>query len=216
MKNLRWKGGLIVAAAVIGFQWYVEANPVEPVKPVEDVKHETLTKMNSLNLSLPTTPVTEKVKVIKNWQYHFENDQLRHTIKEYGDNASQNKIKFAFPYDRDTWLHIMTVSGNLNMKKYKPHAPVREVYLTTNNGQFECGYDGCYASVSFDGGKVHRFHLEMINTYPNNVMYMTDGQAFIKEAKKHKNAIIEVDYFNNGSQQFMFSLHDEKLKSFSS
>jgi len=216
MKNLRWKGGLVVAAAVIGFQWYVAENPVEASQETITTHEDTMTKVSALKASLPVQQVKKVVRRNQHWQYNFENDELRHTRKEYGNNQSLTKHRFSFPYDRDTYLHIWTVSGPVrNMAKNAPHAPVREVYLTTNNGQFDCGYDGCYASVSFDGGKVQRFSLRMPRSYPNNVLYMTDGQRFMQELKKHKRAIIEVDYYQYGSQQFTFALHDETETTYS-
>jgi len=216
MKGLRWKGGLVVAAAVIGFQWYVEANPVqaEPVK--ESALVSTIKAVSSVSETLPVKPVAKRVEHAQHWFYNYEDDELRHTTEEYGSNRSLNKHRFAFPYDNDTYLDIRTVSMPLKHRLKSGHPAVKNVFFTTDNGQFDCGYDGCYATVSFDGGKVERFRLTMPNAYPHNVLYMIDGQRFLHEIRHHQSAIIEVDFFQNGSQQFRFRLHDETTTSYSS
>jgi len=216
MKGLRWKGGLVVAAAVIGFQWYVEANPTKPKGIHENSVISTAQASTTVAAALPVKTVAKRVDHTQNWFYHYQDDDLRHITEEYASNPSRTKHRFAFPYDNDTWLTIRTVSVPLKHKMTSGHPKVKDVFLTTNNGQFQCGYDGCYAAVSFDGGKVERFHLTMPNAYPNNVLYMIDGQRFLREMSKHKTAIIEVDYFQNGSQQFRFRLHDETRTTYSS
>lgn len=216
MKGLRWKGAMIVAAAVIGFQWYVEANPVEAQPVKESVVTSTLSKVEKLPSSLPVAQVSKKVIPSRNWGYHYEHDELRHVYHEYGANTSENAHRFAFPYDRDTRLSIETLSFPVKARLKAGHVPVKGVFLTINNGQFECGYDGCFATVSFDGGKVERFRLSMSLTNPNNVLYMIDGQRFLREARKHHTAIIEVDFFQSGSRQFRFNLEDETTTTYSS
>ncbi|NIG13020.1 hypothetical protein F3J37_01130 [Pantoea sp. Al-1710] len=210
MKHVRLIGSVVACALVVGVQIYYKTHDYhESVTTTSQVT--TLTeRVSALPASLPMKRVEKSVQQTISWNYHFETDKLRHETKEYGSNASLNQHKFAFPYNRGAWLNIQTVSYPIKSLKTKDHAPVKNVFLTTTDGQFDCGYDGCSAVVSFDGGKVETFHLEMVNGNPNNVMLITDGKRFMKELKQHKMAIIEVDYYMNGSQQFTFHLNDEK------
>jgi len=210
MKGLRLKGCLLVAAVVIGFQWYVEANPVVPHHFTPDSHTSLVEKIGDLSTTLPLTQVQKSVDHHQHWFYHFETDALRQQTKEFGANHSLNKHIFDFPYNKGAWLNIETISKPIkNKNTLKGHAPVMAVLLTTTDGQFDCGIYGCDALASFDGGKVERFHLEMLNGNPNNVMVMTDGKRFLNEVSKHKSVIIEVDYFQNPGQQFRFSLKDK-------
>jgi len=209
VKNLKIGGCAVVVALVVGYQWYVQANPIPQDEPVMSQREEVIDKLSHLSTTLPVKQVRKIETNEKNWHYHFEHDDLRQTTTEFGNNSSLNKHVFSFPYNKGAWLNIATTSKPIkDVKAYKPRSSINRVFLTTTDGQFLCEYDGCYASVSFDGGKVERFRVSTLVGSANNIMEVIDGQRFMREVKRHKSAIIEVDYFQNGSQQFRFNLND--------
>jgi len=183
----------------------------------DTTKHASLSdKIDNLAYTLPVKSVTRVEKSVKHWGVHFEHDDLRGTDIKYSSNASLNKKVFNFPYNKGAYLSINYRSYAVHGENGKKNAKTKDVYLYTTDGQFDCGYDGCYASVRFDDGKVQRFALSRSTGGRNDVLFVNDAQRFVKAVSQHKNAIIEVPFWQYGPQQFSFILHDENNVIYSS
>jgi len=188
-----------------------QASEPKPEKSVSE-------KIADFPQTLPVRTVKRIEKNVQHWFSHSEHDDMRGTDQEYTSNTSLNHMRFNFPYDHGTSLSINYRSYPFMMKgEHKPsHVKTKEVFLVATDGQLDCGYNGCMVRVRFDNGKVQHFSASRAAGGNNQAIFIDNPQRFVNEVAKHKTAIVEVDFWQYGAQQFTFALKDEKNVTYSS
>jgi len=167
--------------------------------------------------TLPVKPVIEKVEGIDPWSIQYDHDDMRNTIRRYEANRSQNHVTLDFPYEKGSWVDLVLVSGNVKEHKGLKRESIKpnQVYFHLTDGQFDCGFDGCVASVKFDDGKIETFSLSRSTGGRNDFLFLDNSARFIKEVKSHQHVTIELPIWRDGRQQFIYQLKSTVHKTYS-
>lgn len=142
------------------------------------------------------TPVNSK------WRYNEDTDQMRNTKSYWAMLASENSVDFDFPYNG---------GSTLKMELRKSAKYGNDIYFTISKGQFSCGYDGCRATIKFDNGKPQKISLVEAGDADMTTLFLA-GKAgnLAAKIKKSKTMMIELNFYQEGSRQFLF--HTEGLQ----
>lgn len=129
------------------------------------------------------------------WEYSDSEDKMRGTKTRYAELASDNLVPLDFPYQPGTRLNI-TIRKRIGSKD--------QVFVRVDKGQIPCGYDGCKISAKFDEGKVQTYSGVASDSGRSDVIFIEASARFLKALKTSKKAILEVQFFQSGRQQFQF------------
>lgn len=134
------------------------------------------------------------------WNYDKEPDGISGKPIISAETTSTNSVNFAAPYDGGSVLSIY-------LRKH-PRSGVSAIVSITK-GQMVCDVsDGCTVVATFDGGKPRRFHAQEPSDYTSTALFVTPTSSFISALRSSKTATLEVEFYQEGSQQFTFATHD--------
>jgi len=167
---------------------------------------------------LPLQQVFEKVEGLDPWSTDYRHDDMRKSVQKFESNRSLNHYTLGFPYNHGSWVDVNLRSANVKEKRGLNQAAIKpkDVYFYLTDGQFQCFYEGCVASVRFDDGKVETFSLSEASDGDTQYLFVNDSGRFIKEVKSHKKMIVELPFYQYGRKQFTFQLNNTVHKVYSS
>lgn len=131
------------------------------------------------------------------WAYRSSDDKMRGAVSDFAINDSLNEVNIGSPYG--------VVSLRMTLRKGAKFG--NDVILGLSEGQLQCGImSGCAITVKFDDAKVRRFTADESSSPMNSIIFLRDVAGFVAKLKTAKHAIIEVDTFTSGSEQFEFDV----------
>lgn len=86
-----------------------------------------------------------------------------------------------------------------------------DVMLVARNSQFSCGVRDCVATVKFGQEQPKKYALTRAADMSTHALFIEKADDFVGRARKVDAAIVEVDIFRHGRQQFSFDLPPLKL-----
>jgi hypothetical protein len=67
-------------------------------------------------------------------------------------------------------------------------------------------YDGCHATVRFDGEPAERVELVEPSDNSSDTVFVSEARPFIAKLKKAKKVIVELEIYEAGRPQFEFDV----------
>ena len=123
--------------------------------------------------------------------------------------ASKNRMT-------DQIIHSAHISSTQMLPATGPYAAQRLglavidrglVTLSTSDQQFDCtGIDGCRVQVRFDGEKALTFQVHELGNIKPPALAFDDGANFVTALQGHKEMLVQVDIFDEGSEAVSFSI----------
>jgi hypothetical protein len=139
------------------------------------------------------TAATEKKE---NWEYSESEDKMDGKKFVFASSKSTNKVELKFPYDGGTTMEVnLRNDGKEN-----------EVILTLDKGSFMASVGGSQSvKVKFDDQAATEFSYGSSADGDTKMAFLNNSQSFIKKIKASKKVMIEVTFFQQGSQIFEFN-----------
>jgi hypothetical protein len=132
------------------------------------------------------------------WTYSTTEDKVRGATSYFASTTSTNSVELDAPYDGGSTLR-MTV------RKSPAHGA--DVILLLSSGQLLCrAYDGCYATVRFDGDPAERVELVEASDNSSDTVFVSEASPFIAKLRKAKRVIVELEIYEAGRPQFEFDI----------
>lgn len=155
------------------------------------------------SFSAPVQPGTVNQQAVADfvrdnpWTYDKSADQLSGGSIISAATVSTNSVNFSAPYDGGSTLEIY-------LRKH-PRSGT-DALISISKGQIVCDVsDGCPIHVRFDGGKARTFTGWIPTDYSSTALFLRPTGAFIAGLARSKKVVIEVEFFEQGRQQFTFN-----------
>lgn len=130
----------------------------------------------------------------KTWEYtNTTNDMGEKTEMAY--ILAQDLVKLDFPYNGGS-------QGKITLRK--KDGAVDAMFLI-DNGQIDTDYDGTYIRVKFDDEKPVKWSMSQADDNSSDVLFFNNEKKFLDKLKNSKKVVLEVPFFQNGNQQFVFN-----------
>ena len=129
------------------------------------------------------------------WFYSERVDELRGTSVSLAQLTSNNSVDLPFPWAGGTRGSIIIRHNGLDC----------DVLFVVNQGQFRFGRMVYLISSKSDDRKVLEWSANKPPDAKTNVMILNAPKAFIRSVVGAERLIVEGQFYNAGSQQFVFS-----------
>jgi len=204
------KKGYSNTAKLIGFGWLAffilaacfgggDRSPVTPpslAQAASTAKPLTNTVRANNGASQSTAAENADEGSKSTWSYSVKEDKMRNTKTKYATVSSTNTLNFDFPYDGGS-SGIITIRNSSKFGK--------DILLRISKGQFNCG-STCSVTVKFDNGKLLKYSADTASDGSIDVIFIQGFERFVKQLKTAKKMMIEVEFFQAGSQQLEFDV----------
>lgn len=166
--------------------------------------------MKWLKFAILSTALISSQAMSARWALTYSKDEMRGTTEKILQTESLRPVELLPPYEGGSWLGIVLRSPKVELKEGESpdNIEVDKAILAISKGQFNCpSYDGCHINVKFDDQKIEKYKTLKPNNGSSDVIYLEDPEKFLQDIKKHKQLIIEADFYQSGPQQFKFNLN---------
>jgi hypothetical protein len=153
------------------------------------------TKSNNKN-----TIVNKPSKKV-NWEYSNRINQMTSKKDFFAKIYSTNSLNFQPPYDGSQNAMIML--------RYK--GVRNDVTLSIDKGQFYSrGLDDGNVKIRFDVGKAKEYEYSLPSDGGTDMIFIHPAKSIINKMKKSKIMLVEVSFYNEGSQTLNFNVDSLK------
>jgi len=160
-------------------------NVVDPASPI-DVTSSLPDENESAGIDSP------------HWEYSETADKVRGATTYIAGLESLNSVNLAPPYDGGSTVR-------LSVRKHPEWGT--DVYFRLSSGQLLCNsYSGCYATVRFDDRAAERFNLNEPSDNSSDMVFVQGSTRFIRELKRSKHVVVELEIYEGGRPQFEFDV----------
>jgi hypothetical protein len=128
------------------------------------------------------------------WQYENKTDQMRGSTSKIASVDALQTLSLAFPYG-DT---IPT----LNIRQDPKFG--FDIYLTSKGQPLCRSYENETVSVKFDNGPVQEWRCNEAADGSAGVVFFQNARNLLGKIKSSEKMAVEVNYYDNGRQQFTF------------
>ncbi len=162
---------------------------------------------NDIKTEKAKRAAVEKQELLKkalglSWNYNESQDKMgRGTIKTASIH-SINTVNFEFPYQGEQ-------RATLQLRVHPKHG--KDVIFGIEQGQFQCGFNGCSITVRFDEGKPQNFRAAQPADNDTTTLFIKNYPSFYSAAKKSKKIYIEATFYQQGTRVFEFDSADLKF-----
>lgn len=163
---------------------------VDSAKAADSARLADSTKMKDGEVEIPKSDTTP------NWSYDTTKDEMTSGSTITAITQATNNFELAPPYDGDNWAQIQLRRRRGNT----------DIIFQIEKGQFMGGVEGTNIKVRFDENRYSEYYCNPASDYDPTVLFLTDVETFIEHLKKAKKLIIEADIYDNGGQEFEFSV----------
>jgi hypothetical protein len=132
------------------------------------------------------------------WNYEEDTDKMHGGKAYFASIRSSNTLNFSSPYDGGSL-------GTLQIRKRASDGT--SVLFMISKGQIVCS-PSCTINVKFDDRAPIRFEGHQPSDYSHQAIFIAPAKKFVQEVKKAKNTLVEVTYYQAGSQVAEFSTTD--------
>lgn len=156
--------------------------------PSQAAQSITSEATSALAESTPLPPTSK-------WIYEGKFDSMRGAMTRFADLQSENELDFAFPYSggAHVFIHLQDRAGQIG------------AMLVVEKGQFICNSlaEGTVAA-KFDDGAIQHFTCAGTADGRTNVIFIHPAKRFVAALRKSHSALIEAQFFQEGSRQIDF------------
>lgn len=129
------------------------------------------------------------------WEYHNKTDQMRGTSTRFAESTSTNKVNFGAPYSGGSYLELTLRERSKDGLN---------ILFTISKGQFQCA-TGCKFFAKFDEGKIYEIAATGSSSGSVDTIFVEDEIPFLEALRRSKKLIVEMEFFQEGSNQFVFN-----------
>ncbi len=193
---IKWIVGIFLAFWIIGAVGEFISGSSSPA----DVSEQVMQKDQEAAKEDQNTSLAEDAKPLTNWMYQESVDEMRGETTYLAINKSLNTAELAFPYGAGVELNIVLRDD----AKYGEN-----VFFGVNKGQLFCSYQDCYISIKFDDGPVQKLATSEASGGRSESLFLEDGiNAFVEKLKESETVMIEVNFYDHGTEQFKFDVSE--------
>lgn len=135
-------------------------------------------------------------KVTSLWEYSEKEDKMRGTKTKLATIKSLNEIPVSFPTRGMTKLEMLV----------RQEGGKQDVFLRATNGALDPCTPQCTIAAKFGDGAVVAFTAYPPSGIPGSAMFVANAARWLKLMKAAKLAVVEVNLFEGGRQQFEFAV----------
>lgn len=129
------------------------------------------------------------------WEYRNKTDQMRGTNTRFAESTSTNKINFSAPYSGGSHLELTLRERSQDGLN---------ILFTISKGQFQC-VTGCKFFAKFDEGKIYEIAATNSSSGKVDTIFVEDEAPFLQALRQSKKLIVEMEFYQEGSKQFVFN-----------
>ena len=129
------------------------------------------------------------------WEYRNKTDQMRGTTTRFAESTSTNKVNFGAPYAGGSYLEMTLRERSKDGLN---------ILFTISKGQFQCS-SGCKFFAKFDEGKIYEIAATGSSSGSVDTIFVQDEPPFLEALRNSKRLIVEMEFFQEGSSQFVFN-----------
>ena len=138
------------------------------------------------------------------WGSSSKTDSMTGKDIHFAYSTSINQVIFKWPYG--------TVRGHLAVRNHPRYG--KDVYFEVDKGHILCHtMDPCSVLIKFDGNNPVSFRGIKPSDGSTTTVFVTGFDKFIKLASKAKKAIVEVEFYQSGRQEFVFDVEGFPIES---
>jgi hypothetical protein len=139
--------------------------------------------------------------IAKPWEVEKSIDKMSGESRVVASLESNNMLSLPFPYNGPN-------SGFVYLRQ-RGKSP-SEVAVGVSKGQLMCrSYSPCTISVKFDNGPIQKFEGSGTSSGDSTVTFLSNPQGFIKNLKKSKSFMIQIELYKTGKEVLEFSPDSE-------
>jgi hypothetical protein len=185
---------IVFVSVVVSFLGSIRSTPSAPANSTPS--HTSTAAPARVDKSPPSQAATDSPPATEvHWRYSEDKDALTGHTTKIACTTSTNEIHLDFPYHDVTAQICIRNSPRFG----------RDIYFTLNgDGQILCNFMGCTIKASFDHGPVLTFSAVEASDHSSNIIFIQGYARFLKELKKSKVAVIEVNFYRAGAQNISF------------
>jgi hypothetical protein len=135
----------------------------------------------------------------KTWEYDSKTDKMGSTTQVAGVLAN-DLVNLEFPYNGGSQAKLLI---------RKENGPT-EILFVIDKGQIDTDMDGTYIKIKFDDEAPKKWSMSTSSDGSRDVLFFNNETALLKKIKESKKIVLEVPFYQNGSQQFVFNTADLK------
>ena len=129
------------------------------------------------------------------WEYRNKTDQMRGTSTRFAEATSTNKVNFSAPYAGGSHLELTLRERSKDGLN---------ILFTISKGQFQCS-GGCKFFARFDEGKIYEIAATGSSSGSVDTIFVEDESPFLEALRGSRKLIVEMEFFKEGSNQFVFN-----------
>lgn len=152
----------------------------------------------------PITPVegatSPPAEAEKNWYYNSKEDKMGATSKTATVFANE-ELQFQFPYSGGSIASFTIRKKNGT-----------DMFLKVSKGQFMTNIDGGECRIRFDSDPPKTYTTSGSDDNSSDIIFFNSEQAILKRLKRAKKMVVEVSFYQEGSRQIEFDVHDLNWK----
>lgn len=134
------------------------------------------------------------------WKYDSSTNNMGDKYL-YAEIDANEKVYMEFPYNGGSTGTLLI--RNKNGKK--------EAMFLIDKGQIDTDYDGTYIRVKFDDQTPQKWSMSGSADNSSDILFFENASSLIKKVKESKKVVLEVPFFQNGNQQFVFNTENLKF-----
>jgi len=135
------------------------------------------------------------------WEYRKETNPMGEEHNFYSI-SSNDFVYLEFPYGGGS-LGTITIR--------KENGRLNAIMFIVSQGQIDTDYEGTYFRIRFDDEKPVNWSMSESSDGSRDVMFFNNETALLNKIKKSKKVTLEVPFYNNGSQHFVFNTKNLKI-----
>lgn len=159
------------------------------------VKSCSSSSAETTNTSPTETKTSSQPETSQNtWKYDSSINNMGDKYL-YAEVDANEKVYMEFPYNGGSTGTLLI--RNKNGKK--------EAMFLIDKGQIDTDYDGTYIRVKFDDQAPQKWSMSGSADNSSDILFFENATSLIKKVKESKKVVLEVPFFQNGNQQFVFN-----------
>ena len=131
----------------------------------------------------------------QSWEYRSKTDQMRGTTTRFAEATSTNKVNFSAPHAGGSYLELTLRERSKDGLN---------ILFTISKGQFQCT-GGCKFFAKFDEGKIYEIAATGSSSGSVDTIFVQDEPPFLEALRGSRKLIVEMEFFQEGSSQFLFN-----------
>lgn len=135
----------------------------------------------------------------KAWEYDSTTDKMGSTT-QIARVLANDLVNLEFPYNGGSQAKILI---------RKESGPT-EILFVIDKGQIDTDIDGTYIKIKFDDESPKKWSMSTSSDGSRDVLFFNNEISLLKKIKESKKIVLEIPFYQNGNQQFVFNTADLK------